>query len=137
MCIAYACRCGDKRKKDGSTTIHGETTPSAVDWAWVTKKNEELSKARGEGTITAFLDCSKCYERVSHDTAFTRMLQTGCNPTIANLVMDLYQGERRIRVHGATSMIMKAKAGLIAGCAFAKDVLKAFLDPIKMVVTAE
>ena len=32
---------------------------------------------------------------------------------------------------------MRAKAGLIAGCAFAKDVLKALLDPINTVMTAE
>ena len=110
--------------------LHGETTPSAVELAWVTKKDEELGKAKGEGTITAFLDCSKCYERVSHDDAFKRMIRSGCNPTIANLVMDLYQGERRIRVHGATSQLMRAKAGLIAGCAFAQGVLKTFLAPI-------
>ena len=32
---------------------------------------------------------------------------------------------------------MKANAGLIAGCAFAKDVLTSFLDPIKQVMEAE
>ena len=65
------------------------------------------------------------------------MVQSGCNPTIASLVMDFYQGERRIRVHGAISQVMRSRAGLIAGCAFAKDVLKAFLEPIKNVMTAE
>ena len=65
------------------------------------------------------------------------MVQTGCHPKIANLVMDLYQGQRRIKVHGATSKILRAKVGLIAGCAFAKDVLKAFLEPMKEVMEAE
>ena len=83
------------------------------------------------------MDCSKCYERVSHDDAFKRMVRSGCKPTIANLAMDLYQGERRIRVHGAISQVMRAKAGIIPGCAFAKDVLKAFLEPIKQITTAE
>ena len=101
-----------------------------MELAWVTKKDEELGKAKGEGTITAFLDCSKCYERISHDDAFRRMVQSGCNPTIANLVMDLYQGERRIRVHGAISQVVRAKAGLIAGCAFAKVVLKGFCGTV-------
>ena len=32
---------------------------------------------------------------------------------------------------------MEAKARLIAGCAFAKDVLNYFLDPIKQVIEAE
>ena len=101
------------------------------------KKDEELGKAKGEGTITAILDCSKCYERENHKDAFRRTLRSGCNPTKANLVMDLYQGARIIRVHGAISQVMRAKAGLIAGCAFAKDVLKAFLETIKQVTTAE
>ena len=51
--------------------------------------------------------------------------------------MELYRGEKRIRVHGAISQVMRAKAGLIAGCGFAKDVLKGFLEPIKQVMTAE
>ena len=65
------------------------------------------------------------------------MIQTRCHPKIANLVMDLYQGQRRIKVHGATSRTLRAKAGIIAGCAFAKDVLKAILEPIKEVMQAE
>ena len=65
------------------------------------------------------------------------MIQTGCHPKIANLVMDLYQGQRRIKVHGATSRTLRAKAGIIAGCAFANDVLKAFLELIKEVMQTE
>ena len=59
------------------------------------------------------------------------------SPNIANLVIDLYQGQRRIKVHGATSRTLRAKAGIIAGCAFAKDVLKAFLEPTREVMQAE
>ena len=51
--------------------LHGQTTPSAVELAWVTKKDEGLGKAEGEGTITALLDCSKRDERVSHDDVFS------------------------------------------------------------------
>ena len=80
-----------KTQKDWINKLHGETTQSVDELAWVTKKNKELGKAKGEGTITAFLDCSKCYERVSHDVAFERTIQTGCNPTIADLVLDLYK----------------------------------------------
>ena len=76
-------------------------------------------------------------QMLSHDKAYERMTQTGCHPKIANLVMDLYQGQRRIKVHGAASRTLRAKAGILAGCAFAKDVLKAFLDPIKEVMQAE
>ena len=121
-------------QKEWTQKLHGSTTPSAVELAWETKKNEELGKWQGEGSITAFLDC---YERVSHDKAYNRMIQTGCRPKIANLVMDPYQGQRRIKVHGATSKILRAKAGIIAVCAFAKDVLKAVLEPIKEVMEAE
>ena len=47
----------------------------------------------------------------------------------------MYQGERRLTVHGASSHKFQGNRGLLAGCAFAKNVLKAFLEPIKQHVT--
>jgi len=46
---------------------------------------------------------------------------------VLNMVMNIYSGPRLVRAHGAVALPVKGNHGLIAGCAFAKDVLKAFL----------
>jgi len=45
------------------------------------------------------------------------------------MIFAMYGGERRARVHGAVSKAGRFVRGLVAGCSFAKDVLKAFLGP--------
>ena len=81
----------------------------------------------GQHTLLALLDCSKCYERVEHRTAAARAVETGFPDTVLNLVMNMYSGPRLIRAHGAVSRTATGYHGLIAGCSFAKDLLKAFL----------
>lgn len=44
--------------------------------------------------------------------------------------MDASGGSRLVRVHGAVTHLVRGHHGLIAGCSFAKDVLKTFLLPI-------
>ena len=77
--------------------------------------------------MTGYFDCSKFYERVRHKEAHQRAMQAGCPITIANRIFNQYCGYRTIRVHGADGGKVQASAGLVAGCAFAKDVLKNFL----------
>ena len=78
----------------------------------------------------AFLDVSKCYERVAHTLAGNRAIETGCHPRITSLVMSMYQGKRRLLVDGAISKPLSGNSGLMAGCSFARDFLKAFLNPL-------
>ena len=80
--------------------------------------------------ITTFLDCSKCYGRIEHQTAATRCVEDGCPRNIANLVFNMYGAKRRLRVHGVVSDEIVGNTGIIAGCAFAKDILKSFLRPL-------
>ena len=77
-----------------------------------------------------FLDVSKCYESVAHTLAGNRAIDTGCHPRITNLVMSMYQGTRRLLVDGAISQPLRGHSGLMAGCSFARDFLKAFLSPL-------
>ena len=81
-------------------------------------------------TIARFLDCSKCYERVSHEEAYKRTIESGCPVVLANIIFDQYGCTRIIRVHGAEGHAGVASSGLLAGCAFAKDILKGFLAPL-------
>ena len=57
-------------------------------------------------------------------------MDTGCPGTIINMAMHIYSGPRYLRVHGAVAKAARGRHGLIAGCSFAKDILKAFLKPI-------
>jgi hypothetical protein len=43
------------------------------------------------------------------------------------MVMNVYSGPRLVRAHGAVAKPVSGHHGLIAGCAYAKDILKAFL----------
>ena len=52
----------------------------------------------------------------------------GLPDTVLNLIMHMYSGPRRLRAHGAISSTTHGHHGLIAGCSFAKDLLKAFLS---------
>ena len=52
-------------------------------------------------------------------------------PRVHGKIFNQYRGFRSIRVHGAEGGKIEANAGLMAGCAFAKDVLKSFLNPMQ------
>ena len=45
------------------------------------------------------------------------------------MVFHQYAGNRIVRAHGAAAKPLKGNHGLIAGCSYAKDILKAFLIP--------
>lgn len=47
------------------------------------------------------------------------------------MVFDMSQGDRYARVHGAVAQPRRGKRGLGAICAFAQDILKAFIRPLK------
>lgn len=54
-------------------------------------------------------------------------MASGLPGRIANMIFDMYAADRHIKVHGAVAGPRIGHRGLIAGCAFAKDILKAFL----------
>ena len=109
--------------------MQGGTTLGALDKAWATRITDKIAESEGRYTMTAFLDCSKCYERVPHTEAAGRALALGAPGRLVQLMFDMYRAPRRIRVHGATSRAAKGHCGLPAGCAYAKDVLEGFLQP--------
>ena len=120
------------RKRDlrqWSLQLHGGRHLGAAHLACLTQVDMELAHYRGFHTLFALLDCSKCYERIEHRTAGTRAHQSGCPDTALNMIMSAYSGSRLLRAHGAVALPAHGQHGLIAGCSFAKDVLKAFLRP--------
>ena len=116
--------------RDWSLKIHGGKHEGAAAMACRTKIHTEISGWKGQETLSTFLDCSKCYERIEHYVAVTRAIELGFPATIGNLNASIYSGSRYVRVHGAVAQPAKGRHGLIAGCSFAKDLLKAFLKPI-------
>ena len=109
-----------------SRTLRGGRHKGAAEFAAATRIDMELASWSGLFTLLALLDCSKCYERVAHALAGARARDSGFPDTIFNLIFSLYSGPRRLRAHGAISN-PTGHHGLIAGCSFAKDLLKAFL----------
>ena len=87
----------------------------------------ELAAWRGPYTLLALLGCSTCYERVAHALPGKRSVDTGFPDTLMNLTLHMYSGPRRRRAHGAISRPTAEHHGLIAGCSFAEDILKAVL----------
>eukprot|EP00972_Heterocapsa_arctica_P060453 8915056-Heterocapsa_arctica.AAC.1 len=49
---------------------------------WEIGARGELAKIRGKHFSAAYIDCSKCYERVDHKSAATAAVKMGCNSTI-------------------------------------------------------
>ena len=95
-----------------------------------TRIHTEISGWKGHETLSTFLDCSKCYERIEQYVAVQRAIDSGFPDRISNLNASIYSGSRYVRVHGAVAQPAKGRHGLIAGYSFAKDLLKAFLKPI-------
>lgn len=96
-----------------------------------TRASIEVKHYHGDHILLAFLDCSKSYERVGHALAGARALQSGLAARVANMAFDMYKGHRYVKVHGAVARPRTGGHGPVAGCAFAKDMLKALLAPIK------
>lgn len=46
-------------------------------------------------------------------------------------MIDLYKGDRHVKACGAVAQPHNGNHGLVAGCAFAKDILKAFMATSK------
>lgn len=88
-----------------------------------------LQHMRGRHTLLAFL--SKCYERVGRALAGARAVASWIQGKVVNMVFDLHQGDRHVRAHGAVAQPRRGNHGLVAGCAFAKDILKACTRPLK------
>lgn len=70
------------------------------------------------------------HKRFEHRTAGKLALASGMPTQVLNLVMEAYGGSRLDHAHGAVAHPMHGARGLIAGCSFAKGVLKSFLLPV-------
>lgn len=104
---------------------HDGKNAGAASLAARTRADIEVAKLQSKHTSLAFLDCSKCYEREGHKLAGGRAVGTRLRPRVANMVFDMSKGDRHIKAHGAVAH------ELVAGCAFAQDILTAFMVTIK------
>jgi len=107
--------------------IYGPRYASATECAWLTRVNQELTAHCRHSLGVVYLDCSKCYERVSHRLAAQAATACGFPGTLANLIFGLYSGTRHLLLHGAVSNPCGGNTGLIAGCGFAVHLLLSFL----------
>eukprot|EP00972_Heterocapsa_arctica_P086864 12805808-Heterocapsa_arctica.AAC.1 len=64
---------------------------------WEVAARGELTRLTGKHSTAAYIDCSKCYERVDHKVAATAAVTTGCNSTIVALYFAMYKTPRVIQ----------------------------------------
>ena len=94
---------------------------------WELAARGELANLRGKCFSAAYIDCSKCYERVNHKAAATAAVETGCNPTIVALSFNMYKTPRVLQVHKSNTKPIAANRGILAGCGVAVHYLKSMI----------
>lgn len=93
--------------------------------------NIVVAKFQGKHTLLAFLDCSKCSARVGHKLAGDRAMASDLQVRLANMILDLHNGDRHFNAHGVVAKSLTGNQGLVARCAFAKVILKACKATVK------
>eukprot|EP00972_Heterocapsa_arctica_P099261 14647391-Heterocapsa_arctica.AAC.1 len=83
--------------------IHPPETP-----VWEIVARGELPTIRGIYFSAAYIDCSKCYEGVDHNSAATAAVKTGCNNTIVALSFDMYKTPGIVQVHKSNTQPIEA-----------------------------
>lgn len=129
--VWMAIRKSQDAQKQWLLDLHDGRNAAAATLAARTRPSIEVARHEGKHTLLAFLDCSTCYERVGHALDGERAAASGMQGRVADMVFVMYQGDRHVRAHGAVAQPRRGNHGLVAGCAFPKDILKAFLRPLK------
>ena len=78
--------------RDWSLKIHGGKHEGAAAMACRTRIHTEVSMWKGQETLSTFLDCSKCYERIEQYVVVQRAICSGFPITIGNLNASIYSG---------------------------------------------
>ena len=73
------------------------------------------------------MDCSKCYERVSHKIMQEQVDKQHFPAFLANMALDIYSGDRWVKVGEAVAEKRRATAGIMPGCGLAVALLKAYM----------
>eukprot|EP00972_Heterocapsa_arctica_P109408 16110446-Heterocapsa_arctica.AAC.1 len=115
------------RVKQWALTLNDGRFTSPETLVWEIAARGELAKLRGKYFSAAYIDCSKCYERVNHKVAAQAALDTGCDPTIAALAFNMYKTPRILQVHKSNTQPIEANGGILAGCAYAVTILKSMI----------
>eukprot|EP00972_Heterocapsa_arctica_P105855 15594075-Heterocapsa_arctica.AAC.1 len=82
------------------------TSPETL--VWEIAARGELAKIRGKHFSAAYIDCSKCHERVDHNSAASAAVDTGCNSTIVALSFNIYKTPRIVQVHKSNAQPIEA-----------------------------
>eukprot|EP00972_Heterocapsa_arctica_P038692 5701544-Heterocapsa_arctica.AAC.1 len=75
----------------------------------------------------AYIERSKCYDRIGHKAAAEDAIATGRNKPIVALAFGMYRKPGIIQVHKANMEGIPANREMIAGCGYAVHFLKAII----------
>ncbi|MFM7985676.1 MAG: hypothetical protein ACKPKO_40825, partial [Candidatus Fonsibacter sp.] len=73
-------------------------------------------EGREQALCGAFLDCSKCYERVPLGQLDDRASAAGFPDRLLVLALGMYSGRRHVRAGKAVAAARVGSAGIMAGC---------------------
>eukprot|EP00972_Heterocapsa_arctica_P036272 5338036-Heterocapsa_arctica.AAC.1 len=82
---------------------------------WEIAAKGEFARLKGRHFAAAYIDCSKCYERVEHKVAAKAAVTTGCNSTIVSLSFSMYRTPRVIQVRKSNTDGIPANRAILAG----------------------
>ena len=101
-----------------------------MDAAWTQQLEAEYCRATGRSFAAVLLDLRKAFEITRHLVLVLRVKDAGFAAALARLALQLYCGPRVIALEGAYSRVVELRCTIVAGCAFATSLLKAYLLPI-------
>eukprot|EP00972_Heterocapsa_arctica_P114683 16443689-Heterocapsa_arctica.AAC.1 len=76
------------RVKQWAMKLNNGRVSSPETLVWEIAARGELARLTGKPFSAAYIECSKCYDRVDHKIVSTAAVKTGCNSTIVALYVE-------------------------------------------------
>eukprot|EP00972_Heterocapsa_arctica_P036075 5309084-Heterocapsa_arctica.AAC.1 len=86
-----------RRVKQWAKQLNDGIFSSPETLVWEIAARGELARLKKRHVVAAYIDCSKCYERLGHKVAAEAAIATGCNETIVALASGMYRRPRVIQ----------------------------------------
>ena len=109
---------------------------AAADTVWRQSIEAETAVALNGAAAAALLDMEKFYEMFNRTKLWLRGRQLGFNLTILRVALVAYSHARIVTLNGLAAESVWATKGIIAGCSFARAIVRLYCLPLVSVVTS-
>ena len=114
----------------GDAFVGGKGSPPADIVAATISAHGEYARAVELQCVSVLLDVTKCFDTVLHQRLITRCIKLGFPPRQLRLALLFFRTARRIAIGNTVSVAFHATQGIVAGCASATRLLRAYLNPV-------